>query len=106
MVYNKNIKTQLRKGVINFLVLSVIKNKSSYPREVIEKLSMAGFDIVEGTLYPLFLRLTKQNLVSYEWREAGGHPRKYYSLTPLGKNVLNVYEKEWGELINIIKKIA
>ncbi|HBB53117.1 MAG TPA: hypothetical protein DCZ80_04390 [Legionellales bacterium] len=61
--------------------------------------------MVEGTIYPLFLRLSKNNFVQYEWVEASGHPRKYYTLTEQGKEALEQYEKEWNALNNILYKI-
>lgn len=102
----KKIKTQIRKGILDFLIMSAIKKEARYPREIIDILSEQNFDLVEGTLYPLFLRLIKQDYVHYEWREAGGHPRKYYSLTKSGREVLDTYESEWQALNDIIKKLT
>jgi PadR family transcriptional regulator PadR len=100
-----NITTQIRKGLLDFFILATLKNKSKYPREIIEELNHYGLSLVEGTIYPLFLRLHKNKLVKYEWIEAAGHPRKYYSLTTEGLEVLKQYEKEWETLHSVLNKI-
>ncbi|KTD35173.1 lineage-specific thermal regulator protein [Legionella nautarum] len=100
-----NITTQIRKGILDFFILATLKNKSKYPREIIEELNLYGLNLVEGTIYPLFLRLHKNKLVKYEWIEAAGHPRKYYSLTNEGMEVLKQHEKEWETLNVVLNKI-
>lgn len=100
-----NITTQIRKGILDFFILATLKNESKYPREIIEELNRYGLSLVEGTIYPLFLRLYKNKLVKYEWIEAAGHPRKYYTLTKEGIEVLNQYEKEWETLHSVLNKI-
>lgn len=105
MEENINIKSQIRKGLLDFVVLATLKKEAKYPREIISKLQKQGLDVVEGTLYPLFLRLVKQELVSYEWRETTGHPRKYYSLTRQGKKILKLYESEWKSISTTINHL-
>ena len=100
-----NISTQIRKGTLDFFVLAILKDTPRYPREVIETLNHHGLNLVEGTIYPLFLRLYKNNLVAYEWIESAGHPRKYYSLTPDGLIALKQYEHEWALLNHILTDI-
>lgn len=100
-----NITTQLRKGTLDFIILSSLRSSSKYPREIIEDLNKHGFNLVEGTIYPLFLRLHKTGFVDYEWKEASGHPRKYYSLTSQGHIALKKYMQEWRELNLLLKKI-
>lgn len=75
-----------------------MQEKAKYPREIIQELHAAGLDIVEGTIYPLFNRLLKTELVTYKWQESGGHPRKYYSLTKKGQNILTLYASEWKKM--------
>ena len=99
------IQSQIRKGLLDFILLAALKKGARYPREMMEDFMKSGFDIVEGTLYPLLLRLNRQELVSYEWSEASGHPRKYYSLTKKGRNMLLAYEEEWDNIQKIIKSI-
>ena len=100
-----NIKTQIRKGALDFLVLAMLKNKPKYPREIMDELSQEGVNLVEGTVYPLFLRLFKKKFVQYEWIEASGHPRKYYTLSREGMTALKEYEREWRTLDNLLEKI-
>lgn len=100
-----NITTQIRKGALDFIVLCTLKNGQKYPREIIEELNNHGFNLVEGTIYPLFLRLYKNKLVTYKWQETTGHPRKYYSLTKLGHIALEKYSQEWQELNAVLNKI-
>ena len=100
-----NITTQIRKGILDFVILATLKNKSKYPREIIEELNRYGLNLVEGTIYPLFLRLYKNKLVHYEWVEASGHPRKYYRLTEEGIAALKQYEREWELLHNLYNNL-
>lgn len=97
-----NITSQIRKGCLDFIILSALKKHPKYPREIIEELKRNGMNIVEGTIYPLFLRLYKNNLVKYEWIEASGHPRKYYSLTEQGQIALEKYMEEWERLTSVL----
>lgn len=98
----KNITKQLRKGALDFIVLSTLVDTPKYPRAIIEELEQHGLSIVEGTIYPLFLRLYKNKFVKYEWHEAMGHPRKYYSLTKRGHAVLEQYMQEWQTLNSVL----
>ncbi len=99
------ISTSIRKGILEFFILATLKNQPKYPREIIEELNDYGLSLVEGTLYPLFLRLHKNELVQYEWIEAAGHPRKYYILSKKGIEALEQYEKEWETLHTILTRI-
>lgn len=100
-----NITKQIRKGVLDFIVLSTLQSGEKYPREIIEELDASGLSLVEGTIYPLFLRLCKNEFVTYEWQEAQGHPRKYYALTKKGHKALTHYMAEWEKLNSILDKI-
>ena len=106
MVETAKIQSQMRKGLLDFVLLAALKKHARYPREMIEDFKQSGLGIVEGTLYPLLLRLSRQGLVSYEWREASGHPRKYYALTKKGKEVLRIYEQEWEHIKKLITSVT
>ncbi len=72
----------MRKGVLEFCILSIIRQSEVYPSEIIEQMKNAGLSILEGTLYPLLTRLKNAELLSYRWEESvSGPPRKYFSLT-------------------------
>jgi PadR family transcriptional regulator PadR len=102
----ENTKAQMRKGVLEFCILSVIKEKEAYTSEILETLKRAKLLVVEGTVYPLLTRLKNDGLLNYRWEEStSGPPRKYYELTELGRTFLNELDGTWKELsdaVNII----
>ena len=82
-------EAQMRKGVLVYAVLLLLKDGKVYSSEIIRALRSAELIVVEGTLYPLSSRLAKENLLAYEWQESEqGPPRKYYWLTDSGKGLL------------------
>ena len=102
-----NTQAQMRKGVLEFCILATLANGESYPTEVIDKMKGAKLVVVEGTLYPLLTRLKNMGLLSYRWEEStSGPPRKYYKLTPVGKQFLKELETTWDELVKSVNKIT
>ena len=96
----ENTKAQMKKGVLEFCILSVLSEGDHYPSEIIEKMKNAKLIVVEGTLYPLLMRLKNDGLLSYRWEEStSGPPRKYYKLTPIGEQFLKELELTWTELV-------
>jgi PadR family transcriptional regulator PadR len=94
-----NIKSQLKKGLLEFFILQIMSRDKVYAPEIIQKLSEAEMLVVEGTLYPLLSRLRRDGLVKYEWVESlSGPPRKYYSLTDLGVEKLKLFKSSWEEV--------
>jgi PadR family transcriptional regulator PadR len=103
----ENTKAQMRKGVLEFCILCVLSEKDAYPSEIIEAMKEAKLLVVEGTLYPLLMRLKNEGQLSYEWKEStSGPPRKYYKLTPAGKEFLKELHTSWGEMVNSVNLIA
>lgn len=99
----ENTKAQMRKGVLEFCILSILSKNDHYPSEIIGKLKNAKLIIVEGTLYPLLTRLKNEGLLSYRWEEStSGPPRKYYKLTHLGEQFLKELDVTWQELVNAV----
>lgn len=102
----ENTKAQMRKGVLEYCILSVLKDKDAYVAEILETLKGAKLLVVEGTIYPLLTRLKNAGLLSYRWEEStGGPPRKYYSLTDTGKVFLQELSITWNDLqsaVNIV----
>ena len=99
----ENTQAQMRRGVLEFCVLSILSHKEVYPSDIIEKLKDAKLIVVEGTLYPLLTRLKNAGLVSYKWVESkSGPPRKYFSLTPLGEKFLEELHTTWDELVEAV----
>ena len=101
----ENTRAQMRKGVLELCVLSIISQKESYPSDIINKLKEAKLIVVEGTLYPLLSRLKNAKLLSYEWKESrSGPPRKYYNLTEDGKKFLKGLSDTWKELNHAVSE--
>ena len=95
----ENIQSQMRKGVLEYCILSIIKNGEVYPGDIIEEVKNAGLHLFEGTLYPLLNRLKNADILSYRWVESTtGPPRKYFSLTPKGLEFYELLETTWSEL--------
>jgi PadR family transcriptional regulator, regulatory protein PadR len=99
----ENTKAQMRKGVLEFCILSILSAGDAYPTEIIERLKAAKLVVVEGTLYPLLTRLKNMGLLTYRWEEStSGPPRKYYRLTELGEKFLEELETTWQELVEAV----
>lgn len=100
----ENTKVQMRKGVLEYCILSIISNGEMYTSDILESLKEAKLVVVEGTLYPLLTRLKNAGLLSYAWKEStGGPPRKYFQLTPEGEEFLEELSETWLELIHAVK---
>jgi PadR family transcriptional regulator, regulatory protein PadR len=103
----ENTKAQMRKGVLEFCILSVLKDKEAYTSEILDTLKNAKLLVVEGTVYPLLTRLKNDGLLSYRWEEStGGPPRKYYGLTELGNQFLVELNITWSELSGAVNTIT
>ena len=95
----ENTQTQMRKGILEYCILSIISRGEIYASDIIQELKKAQLLVVEGTLYPLLTRLKNNGLLSYNWVEStSGPPRKYYQLSPAGLQVLHHLDKTWEEL--------
>ncbi|WP_217605336.1 PadR family transcriptional regulator [Chitinophaga sp. GbtcB8] len=102
-----NTQSQMRKGVLEFCILSVIKQGEAYPSDIIEKMKEAKLDILEGTLYPLLTRLKNAELLTYRWVESSsGPPRKYFSMTEKGEAFYRELETTWNELANAVHQLT
>lgn len=103
----ENTKAQMRKGVLEFCILSILKDGEAYTSDILETLKDAKMLVVEGTIYPLLTRLKNAGLLSYRWEEStGGPPRKYYSLTEKGKLFLTELSSTWNELLQAVNKVT
>jgi PadR family transcriptional regulator PadR len=103
----ENTKAQMRKGILEYCILSILKKKEAYPSEIIDALKKAKLIVVEGTLYPLLTRLKNEELLTYRWEESNaGPPRKYYSLTKIGGAFLEELEITWTELQDAVQEIT
>jgi PadR family transcriptional regulator, regulatory protein PadR len=103
----ENTQSQMRKGVLEFCILSIIKRAEAYPSDIIEEMKKANLHILEGTLYPLLTRLKNADLLTYRWVEStGGPPRKYFSLTDKGADFYKELQATWNEMANAVHDIT
>ncbi len=103
----ENTKAQMRKGVLEFCILSVLKDGEAYTSDILETLKDAKMLVVEGTIYPLLTRLKNAGLLSYRWEESSsGPPRKYYELTETGRLFLTELNETWAELQQAVNKVT
>ena len=103
----ENTKSQMKKGILEFCILSIIKKKEVYPSEVIAELKKSELIVVEGTIYPLLTRLKNAEILSYRWQEStSGPPRKYYSITKQGEKFLDELEETWNNIAQSVTKIT
>jgi PadR family transcriptional regulator PadR len=103
----ENIKSQMRKGILEYCILSIINRQEVYTSDILEALREANLLVVEGTLYPLLSRLKNNGLLKYRWQEStDGPPRKYFTLTDEGQAMLNALNDEWSDISKAIKKIT
>lgn len=97
---------QMRKGVLELCILSIVSQRDAYASDIIEKLKEAKMIVVEGTLYPLLTRLKNDSMLSYRWEESTqGPPRKYYRITEEGQQVLDRMAIEWKELVEAVEQL-
>ena len=98
-----NTKAQMRKGVLELCIMSIIAEEEVYPSDIIKRLKAAELIVVEGTLYPLLSRLKNAGLLSYNWREStSGPPRKYFAITENGREFLGELNQNWNQLVNAV----
>ena len=99
----ENVQAQMRKGVLEFCILSILSKNEVYPSDIISAMKSSRLIVVEGTLYPLLTRLKNAGLLQYRWEESkSGPPRKYYSLTDEGRQFLNALQTTWNELVESV----
>ena len=99
------IQTQMRKWILDFLILWILKQKwRSFWAEIIETLKESNMIVVEWTIYPLLSKLKSDELIDYFWEESEAwHPRKYYYLTKTWEENYKIVEKAWLEIKQTIK---
>jgi len=102
----ENTKAQMRKGVLEYCILSILSRSDKYASDIINELKEAKMIVVEGTLYPLLTRLKNAGLLGYRWEESTqGPPRKYYELTDIGIEFLGELNTSWQELVTAVELI-
>ena len=97
----------MRKGVLEYCILSILREEDKYASEILSTLKDAKMLVVEGTIYPLLTRLKNAGLLSYRWEESSsGPPRKYYALTETGQLFLKELNTTWNELRNAVNLVT
>jgi PadR family transcriptional regulator PadR len=103
----ENTQAQMRKGILEYCILSILARGEAYPSEILEALKNAKLLVVEGTLYPLLTRLKNEELLSYRWEEStSGPPRKYYHITDSGNTFLSELNITWTELKEAVESLT
>ncbi len=103
----ENTQSQMKKGVLEFCILSVIQQGEAYPSDIIEKMKEAKLGILEGTLYPLLTRLKNAEFLTYRWVESNsGPPRKYFSMTEKGQAFYMELHQTWNQLANAVNQLT
>ena len=103
----ENTKAQMRKGILEYCILTILKDDEAYVAEILSALKDAKLLVVEGTIYPLLTRLKNAGLLNYRWEESiSGPPRKYYGLTETGKLFLKELNATWNDLQNAINLVT
>ena len=102
----EKVNAQMRKGVLELCVLSVISDQEVYTSDILSALKDAQLLVVEGTVYPLLTRLKNDGILKYRWEEStSGPPRKHYSLTDQGKESLNSLKENWNQLNKSVQQL-
>ena len=103
----QNTQSQMRKGVLEFCILSIIRQGEVYPSDLVERMKAANLHILEGTLYPLLTRLKNAGLLTYRWVESNsGPPRKYFVMTDKGLEFYGELERTWQELAEAVHTLT
>ena len=103
----ENTKAQMRKGILEFCILSILSRGDAYTSEILSVLKDAKILVVEGTVYPLLTRLKNGGLLSYRWEEStSGPPRKYYELTETGQLFLKELDSTWNDLSSAVNMVT
>jgi len=100
-------ETQVKKGILDFIILLLLRERSQYGYELLEYIKeKTGYDMAEGTIYPLLNRLKDDGLIDSKWVEMEtGMPRKYYSITAAGLSGLESMKTFWISLVNNLEKL-
>ena len=100
-------EVQLRKGSLELAILASLWGGRLYGLEILRRLEN-GSDLIvaEGTVYPLLSRLKALGLLASEWVESdSGHPRKYYRLTPAGRQRALEMARIWARFSASLKDL-
>lgn len=99
--------TQLRRGVLEYCVLALLRDRPHYGFDLVRRLGEAdGLLTSEGTIYPLLSRLRKEGLVTTTWQESeSGPPRRYYTLADAGRASLEAFTRDWTRFSDSVDRL-
>jgi len=98
--------TQIVKGILEGCILKIVENEEIYGYKAVENLNILGFEVNEATVYPILTRLQNKGYLKVDKRPSPYGPmRKYYTLTKIGKESLDDFEKTWEKIKKIVTKI-
>ena len=96
-------KIQMRRGVLELCILSILAEQEAYASDIIQRLEESELIVVEGTVYPLLSRLKNAGLLEYRWEEStSGPPRKYYNITNECQGFLKDLLYSWNQLVHAV----
>ena len=97
----------MKRGVLEYCILTILSEGKAYPAEILAKMQEAKLLVLEGTIYPLLTRLKDSGLLSYNWVESTqGPPRKYYEITKSGKEICEELAETWDALVLAVTTIT
>lgn len=106
-VNTDNIQSQMKKGLLEYCILSIIQRGEAYPSDIIQELKDSGMQVLEGTLYPLLTRMKNAGYLEYRWVESlSGPPRKYFTMSEQGKEFYISLDTTWKEISIAVHKIT
>ena len=105
--FNIRWKSQIKKGLIEYMILLFLEKKTYYGYELIEMIrELSSIEIAEGTLYPLLNRLKKDGMLTSRWQELdSGIPRKYYTITNKGAEQIELMNAYFDLIDNSLLRI-
>ncbi len=102
----ENTQSQMRKGILEFCILSIIRRGEAYPSDIVDEMR-GQISRSWRVPLPLLTRLKNAEMLTYRWIESNsGPPRKYFSLTPKGEEFFKELETTWNELANAVNTLA
>ena len=106
MSESNKAKAQMRKGVLELCILRILQQQEAYTSDVIDALKKVDLLVVEGTLYPLLMRMKNADMLEYRWEESpSGPPRKYYRITKKGQKLLAELEATWVAFVDSVNSL-
>ena len=101
---HEKLNQELRRGALVLAALACLQEEK-YGYALIDDLAGRGLVIDQGTLYPLLRRLEEQGLLQSEWKVEGSRPRRYYVISPVGKDLLTLLEQDWRAMVRVMEEL-